>query len=171
MLDTTLVADASESLIERTRDDWLVRYCINRVGQVAVVPTEFDRSRGPLISLSPVLEPGRYEGRDSATCTFDYYIHPVAREAFEKLDVEYAANVSGFGSFAGELTKRVRNILVSEGWEEFEGEGDDEGVEADLMMVRRIEEEQVSEYVDVFVTRDEEVVFELLVVDEIRRFE
>jgi len=150
--------------IDREGGDWLERYCVERIGQVAVMPTVYERVRGPLVTFDPVERVGRFEGvAGVATCTLDYYYWPVVDEAFAGLEVEQRYSVAVWEKFAQVASASISGQLVSEGWEVVELD-EEEAVRASLMLRNVVEGEDVVEYLDVFYEKNEEVVFELVVV-------
>jgi len=160
-----LEAEASEGLVDRSRPDWMEEYCKRRVMEVAGVPFEYSRQRGPFTTFDPIFGKERYETAEAvATCNSDFYFWPVNKEAFGQLGVEYAYNQKVWDEFAQVATASVAAKLKNQGWKEVSKR--EEKGEPDLMLERYDRREKLYEYLDMFWTKDEEVVFEMMVVVE-----
>jgi len=164
-LQIGIEVQASEERIDRSSPNWLKQYCVSRIMEIGVLPSSFERQRGPFIGLDPVYlseRHARYE--DKATCSVDYYIWSVREEAFLSMGIDYAYAVSVWEDYYEVLTASTSGKLKDEGWKELVNDGE-VGVKPDYLMSYYNSTENLREYLDIFYTNDEEVVYELLIVD------
>jgi hypothetical protein len=164
-MQISIEVQASEERIDRSSPNWLKQYCVARIMEIGGLPSSFERQRGPFIGLNPVYLSERHSGyKDKATCSLDYYIWPVRTEAFLSMGVDYAYSVRVWNDYYEALTASKSGTLKDEGWKELVNEGE-VGVKPDYSMSYFNSIEGLREYLDIFYTNDEEVVYELLVVD------
>lgn len=153
---------AKLDLIDRTNPDWLKDYCFQQIKQVASIPVSYERSRGPMHTFEPIFSADRHLSVKAAeTCTLDYYYYPVATEAFAELNIPYAYSATVWDQFNQAVSASVSASLTDDGWKPITASGVKN--EPDLMFTRFNSDEKITEYLDVFYTKDEEVIFELLV--------
>lgn len=160
---------ALESGIDRQGEDWLERYCIGRIEELGELPGTYEKKRGPFISFEPVYLPVRHSRFVSkATCNMDYYIWPVREQAFANMSVDYAYSQAVWDTYHEAVGNVVASRLRDAGWKELMNKGD-VGVKPYMSYSFDNSAEKLTEYLDVFFTKDEEVVFELLVIDRTMR--
>lgn len=163
MVQPSLQVGAQEEVIDQKDDDWLIGHCMGVIPGVAIIPTSYERMRGPTVTFDPLYKPERYAGREAATCDFDYYIAPVNKEAFAQLGITYAYSQVTWQEFHEAVAKFIENRLKREGFLVVE-KANEAKSQPDLELVRSNRELGLVEYLDVFFHDDEEIVFELLVV-------
>lgn len=153
-----------ENRLDRSQPNWLRDYCFELVQDVAIIPTQYERSRGPTFNFPPVYQPARYlEATQASTCNFDYYIHPVNKQAFADIGIEYQYSQVVWQEFQEAVAASISAQLSTQDWRVVTGDQSEE--EPALMLTRTNRLENLREYLDVFFTNDEEIVFELLVVE------
>lgn len=156
---------ASEERIDRSTPNWLKQYCVSRIMEIGSLPSSFERQRGPFIGLNPVYLSERYVAyKEKITCSVDYYIWSVREEAFSSMGIDYAYSVGVWDRYYEALTASKSGQLKDEGWKE-QVKDDEVGVKPDYSMSYFNSTEGLREYLDVFYTNDEEVVYELLIVN------
>lgn len=165
VLQSGIEVQASEERIDRSSPNWLRQYCVSRIKEIGLLPSSFERQRGPFVGLDPVYfsdRHARYE--EKSTCSVDYYIWPVRAEAFSSMGIDYVYALGVWEDYYQAMTASKSGILKDEGWKELIKE-DELGVKPDYSMSYFNSTEGLREYLDIFYTNDEEIVYELLVVN------
>lgn len=158
-----LAVQAQEPIIDRTDPDWLEHYCEVRIQEVATITVPYERSRGPFRSFQPMHHPERLSGyRNTAVCTLDYYYWPTVEDTYAALGVEYTYAEATRDRFNTLLLASVSAQLADQ---DFIAQPvyDDTGYVPDIMASRYISGEGITEHIDAYITKDEEIIFELLV--------
>ena len=165
VLQMGIEVQASEERIDRSSANWLRQYCVSRIMEIGGLPSSFERQRGPFVGLDPVYLSERHARyKDKATCSVDYYIWSVRDEVFSSMGIDHAYSVGVWEEYYQAMTASKSGQLKSEGWKELVNEGE-VGVKPDYSMSYNNSTEGLREYLDVFYTNDEEVVYELLIVN------
>ena len=165
LLQVDIEVQASEERIDRSNVNWLKQYCVSRIMEIGSLPSSFERQRGPFVGLDPVYLSDRHAGyMEKSTCSVDYYIWPVRADAFDSMGIDYAYSLKVWEDYYQALTASKSGQLKDEGWKELNREGE-LGVKPDYSMSYYNSTEGLREYLDIFYTNDEEVVYELLVVN------
>ena len=156
---------AAEERIDRSNPNWMKQYCVNRVLEIGVFPSKYEKQRGPFISLNPIYLSNRHTRYENKiTCNVDYYTWPVREEAFLNMGIDYTYSLPVWEKYYEALTNATSSRLKQDGWKELMNK-DDVGVAPDYMMSFYNKTENLREYLDVFYRNDEEVVYELLIID------
>ena len=163
--DTQIGVQAVETnRLDRSQPNWLRRYCFDLIQEVAFIPIPYERRRGPNFNLPPIYQPERYVGASQvSTCNLDYYIHSVNKAAFADIGIEYQYSQLVWQEFQKAVSASISAQLQNQDWRVAIGDQSEE--EPALMLTRTNRLENLREYLDVFFTNDEEIVFELLVVE------
>lgn len=159
---------AEDVLIDRSNPEWIEAYCLQQLQEMVFMPTYFERERGPRLVFEPMYLPERYsQAQAVSTCNHDYYFWPVTKEAYQNLGLTYRYNQAAWDELHIELVTLITQALEPQGWQPMELIKD-QPVKAppNLSLLRKNETEQITEYLDVYLTKDEELVYELMVVAE-----
>jgi hypothetical protein len=160
-----LDVEARETRIDRTDPDWMKQYCRSRILELGTMPVSYERQRGPLISLTPIYQSARFSGRNMVACTLDYYYHPLREEAFAELFIDYRYSQVVWKEFNEAVVASTSARLTADGWLEM-SVLEDEAYQPDISFTRVDTREKLSEYLDMYFEKDEELVYELVVVEE-----
>lgn len=155
----------ASSSIDRSQPNWLQTYCLERIQQIAQIPSRYERIRGPILVLNPVHRSERFANATQvATCNIDFYILPLAVEAFDDVGVVHQYNKLAWSDFYQATNASISGQLVADNWQEVMLSEDATDQPA-LSLIHELKPEKITEYLDVFYTKDEEIIFELVVVD------
>jgi hypothetical protein len=155
------MAEAADVRLDRTKPDWLRNYCFGVLEESAQSPVTYSRKRGPFFTMTPLSGSERWMSAQTVeTCTQDYYILPVADEAFLQMGVEHTWSETVWRAFHEATAASIAAQLDDLGWRRVDQVG-----ELPTSFERVQASEQLREYLDVYFTKNEEFVFELVVVE------
>jgi len=152
---------------DRQNSKWLAEYCNQVISETAFMPTVYERERGPRQVLEPVNSDRFPTNSPIETCNYDFYFWPMAKDVYQNLGLDYRYNQKAWDELHTLLGVWISSQLQTQGWTEVETDTESTSKKfANLSFERVNEYENIQEYLDLYMTKDEEVVYELVVLAE-----
>jgi hypothetical protein len=150
--------------IDRSRTDWLDMHCKTIINQVGELPTTYERKRGPFTTLPNLQNPTRTPTTTTgSTCTQNYLLGNADKEAFAQVGVEYAYSEVIFEQYHQAVISKLTKKYSQDTWVQTRVDPSAEGVLPQASYYKQDLTQNLMLYLDIFFTKDEEVVFELTI--------